>query len=122
MCDVPMCGSQSVQVIDNTPLSMLGNKISTAHFVGLKNPREQTRKKIAGKKKLQRDYTAGTDRLTDERGTEGERESNLLEIKSDRKDRRCRKRRNYGSVSPFALSSRPLSAIRVLHHSGSHLP
>lgn len=74
MCDVPMCGSQSVQVIDNTPLSMLGNKISTAHFVGLKNPREQTRKKIEGKKEITARLHS-RNRQTDSQMREGQREN-----------------------------------------------
>ena len=66
-----MCDSQRAQVIDNRPLSMLGNEIScsSARFCGSQKPRRTERER----EKLQRDYTAGqTDGLTEERGTEGE--------------------------------------------------
>lgn len=77
-----MCDSQWAQVIDNRPLSMLGEEIScsSARFVGLKNPREQRER---GREKRQREITerlrsrnrAGrTDRLTEETGTEEEAE------------------------------------------------
>lgn len=63
-------------MIDNRPLSMLGNEIScsSARFVGLKNPREGGKK---GREKLQRDYTAGTepDRQADSQRREGQREN-----------------------------------------------
>jgi len=51
-------------VIDNGPLSTLGNEISLAHFVGLRNQRQRRGREIDGKKKLQRDYTVGTNRQT----------------------------------------------------------
>lgn len=110
-----MCDSQWAQVIDNRPLSMLGEEIScsSARFVGLKNPREQReRGREGGKKdreKLQRDYAAGTelDGQTDSQRRQGQRkkQSNLLEIKSDRTDGAVEKKeRNYGSLSPFTSS------------------
>lgn len=66
-----------------------------------------------------------TDRLAkDDRDGGRTRESNMLEIKSDRTHRAKgrKKERNYGCLSFYPLSPQLLSAIRVLHHSGSHLP
>lgn len=90
-------------MIDNGPLSMLGNEISCSPALN----REKVREGLHGEDR------------PEERG-----ESNLLEIKSDGTDRAGEKRREelWESFSFYPLSSGPLSAIRVLHHSGSHLP
>lgn len=49
---VLMCGRQWAQVIDNGPLSMLGNEISSARFVGLRKPKRTERE---GKREREED-------------------------------------------------------------------
>lgn len=106
-----MCHSQEIQVIDNRPLSMLGNKISSGsvHFVCLKTHENRAREIT---ERLHRQKRAGQ--------RHGLRD--LLKIKSDRTGRGVEKKGGIMGVAlllPSLLSL--LSAIRVLHHSESHL-
>ena len=131
-----MCGRQWAQVIDNGPLSMLGNEISSPRFVGLKKPkrteRERERERDWGserergrwREKRRREITerlhsgdrAGrTDGLTEERDRGRTRESNLLEIKSDRMKKK--KKRERGIIGVFLLL--PSLLWTVISHQGT---
>lgn len=96
MCDSERCP----RWIDDTPLSMLGNQISSASFVGLRNPKGRSGRKMEEEKK-KKNYKEITRReQTEERGTQPERERRFLEIKNGSTKK---KKKNYGSVSPFTL-------------------
>ena len=71
LIDVLMCDRRWAQVIDNRPLSMLGNEIScsSARFVGLKNPGEQKDRERNYREITQREQRR-TDRQTHRGGTD----------------------------------------------------
>lgn len=89
-----MCDSQWAQVIDNRPL------ISCSWALLLESETQENRE---GEREITQQEQSRTDRGERDRGRT--RESNLLEIKSDRTDSAGEKKeRNYGSLSPFTLS------------------
>lgn len=108
-------------MIDNRALSMLGNEIScccccSACFVGLLKKTQESEQEESEAVTKEREITerlhsrnrdGQTDRLAkDERDGGRTRESNMLEIKSDRTHRAKgrKKKRGIMGVSPFTLS------------------